>query len=119
MTLLTAQIEFGKSLVRLFTWIDLNGYEWTGGELYRPPEMAQIYASQGKGILCSLHTQRLAIDLNIFKNHVLLVSVEDLRPVGEFWESLSIPELPHNWGGSFTTRPDADHFSVSIDNERK
>jgi hypothetical protein len=112
MKLLEAQFEFVKSLTRLFTWAELNGYDLTLGEAYRPDWVAKEYAKQHKGIVNSLHCSRCAIDLNLFKRGVMMVSVEDYRPMGEFWISMSIPELDHRWGGVFN---DANHFSVSID----
>lgn len=110
MSELHKQFEFTKSLVRLLTWCDVNGYQVTLGEAWRPPETAAAYAMKGMGIANSLHTHRLAIDLNIFFKDVWLTSVDDVKPIGDFWESMSTPELPHCWGGNFSN-PDTDHFS--------
>lgn len=111
------QNEFVKTLVRLFTWLDLNGYKLSLGEAYRPPELAALYASQGRGISNSLHTDRLAVDLNIFKGYEFLTSVDDLRPIGEVWESFGTPDCPTAWGGRFNP-PDADHFSMPFDGRK-
>lgn len=111
------QNEFVKTLVRLFTWLDLNGYKVSLGEAYRPPEMAAIYAQQGKGITKSLHCERLAIDLNIFKGDALLVTVDELRVVGDTWESFSTQEFVFAWGGYFL-RPDSDHFSLAFEGRK-
>lgn len=111
------QNEFVRSLVRLLTWLDVNGYMVSLGEAFRPAETAALYAQQGKGIVHSLHTDRLAIDLNLFRNEALLISVDDYSPAGEFWESLSVPELEHCWGGRFH-RPDADHFSIGYEGRK-
>ena len=82
------------------------GYQFTLGEVFRTPEQAKIYASQGKGILHSLHCERLAIDINIFKDGVFLEKNSDYEPLGIYWESLH----PKNrWGGRFK-RVDSDHF---------
>lgn len=112
MTLLQSQFEFVKSLNRFFTWLELNGYEATLGEAYRTPEQAKIYAQAGKGIENSLHCIKLAIDLNIFKDSVLLTTVEDLRDAGSAWESFSVPGIDLRWGGRFKN-PDCDHFSLA------
>lgn len=94
---------------RLIEWAYDHGYELTAGELYRTPEQARWNAEKGLGIANSLHTQRLAIDLNLFKDGELLGAVAAYRPLGEFWKALS-----HDcaWGGDFS-RPDPAHFSIS------
>lgn len=110
--LIASQKHFAASLVPFFTWLHGKGYDVTLGEAYRPPEMAAIYAKEGRGIANSLHTQRLAIDLNIFDcMGKFLVDLADLEIVGAYWESLSTAEYTHCWGGRFA-KPDADHFSV-------
>lgn len=86
------------------------GYELTFGEAWRTPEQARLNAQRGSGIVNSLHCERLAIDLNLFRDGKLLTSVEDYRPLGEYWKSL---HSLARWGGDFTTRPDADHFSLT------
>lgn len=110
MNLIEKQKAFPGLLCLLFLKAKELGYEITLGEAYRPPEMAQIYFSQGKGILHSLHTSRLAIDLNLFKDGKLLSQKEDYAPLGKYWESLSTAELTCAWGGTFN---DADHFSIA------
>ena len=112
------QNEFVKTVVRFLTWLDINGYVVTFGEAYRPPWACKVYAENGQGIEDSLHTERLALDLNIFKNGNLLTSVEDLKIVGEVWEGFSTQELVFNWGGRFL-RTDADHFSMSIPGDNR
>jgi hypothetical protein len=52
----------------------------------------------------SLHKDRLAIDLNLFKNQDYLKSTEDYLPLGEYWESIG-----GAWGGRFN---DGNHFSL-------
>ena len=113
MTLFDKQVEFVKNLTRFFTWLELNGYEVTLGECWRSPETAKLYALEGKGIEKSLHCDRLAIDLQIFNRGVWLLTVDDLREVGTFWESMSVPpNFNLCWGGHFHT-PDVFHFSLA------
>lgn len=81
------------------------GYELSLGEAYRPPETAALYAKKGKGISGSLHSQRLAIDLNLFQDGTYLRKSEDHRPLGEWWEKQH--ELCR-WGGRFG---DGNHYS--------
>ncbi len=87
-----------------------RGYGVTEGESYRPPEMAKIYAAQGKGVLNSNHCNRLAKDLNLFKGGVFLTQKSDYQEAGDLWKSMSTDEVKCCWGGDFT-RVDADHFS--------
>lgn len=87
-----------------------QGYELTLGEAYRTPEQAKAHAKAGKGIANSLHTMRLAIDLNLFKDGVFLTQSEDHAPLGVFWKSLH-PECC--WGGDFKPMQDGNHYSLS------
>ena len=109
MTLLQKQQRFTVLVARLLLWLEDNDYRCTFGETYRPPEMAAINAANGKGISHSLHTQRLAIDLNIFKSGVLLVSTPDYKPAGDYWKTLSTDDYKCSWGGDFR---DGNHFSI-------
>ncbi len=109
MTLIQKQQAFMRYLADLIMWATSHGYELTGGELYRTPEQAAWNAEHGTGIEHSLHISRLAIDLNLFQDGQLLTTVDDYRPLGEFWCTL---DEDCCWGGEFR-RPDADHFSLS------
>ncbi|MGN6347053.1 MAG: M15 family metallopeptidase [Candidatus Nitrosocosmicus sp.] len=80
------------------------GYQMTFAEAYRPPEMAEIYAKDGRGIKNSLHCKRLAVDFNVFKNGNLLTDGKDFEDLGKYWESLG-----GSWGGRFK---DGNHFSL-------
>lgn len=88
------------------------GYAVTFGEAYRPPVLAELYAKQGKGIKNSLHTQRLAIDLNLFVDgkYISDGSHAAYRRLGEWWESQSFPGVECCWGGRFH---DGNHFSIA------
>ena len=93
-------------VAQLIQWADQQGYELTGGELYRPPQTARYYKSIGIGILNSKHCQRLAIDLNLFIDGEYQRSTEVYKPLGEYWESLG-----GRWGGRFK-RKDGNHFEL-------
>lgn len=84
-----------------------KGYAVTLGEAYRSPEEAARLAKLGKGIKASLHTQRLAIDLNLFLNGTYLTNTNAYHPLGEWWEQQH--ELCR-WGGRFG---DGNHFSMT------
>lgn len=103
------QRVFTRLVGVLIGWIYANGYEATFGEAWRTPEQAALNAKKGSGIVNSLHTRRLAVDLLLFKDGVYLTKTEDYEPVGKAWE-----DLGGSWGGRFT-KPDGDHFSLSND----
>ncbi len=113
MNLIDKQKLFPILLCDLFSFARNNGYDLTLGEAWRPPETAALYAKEGKGIADSLHCLRLAIDLNIFKDGVLLSRLSDYKALGEYWESLTTADYVCCWGGRFN---DADHFSISHNN---
>jgi hypothetical protein len=58
----------------------------------------------------SLHYDRLAIDLNLFKDGSYMLQTEDHRILGEFWESLG-----GSWGGHFD---DGNHYSLEHNGRR-
>jgi hypothetical protein len=107
MTLLQAQQQFAIDLARLILWCEGRPYAVTFGEAYRTPEQAALYAKQGKGIINSNHTRRLAVDLNLFVNGVYATDSDAYAELGEFWESMNVANV---WGGNFKRR-DGNHFS--------
>ncbi|MEI7159445.1 M15 family metallopeptidase [Pectobacterium parmentieri] len=107
MTLSEKQQRFTQMTARLISWAEENGYQLTFGEAYRTPEQAKLNAKSGAGIANSLHTQRLAVDFNLFINGQYQTQTEAYLPLGEYWESLG-----GSWGGRFTSRPDGNHFSL-------
>lgn len=104
-TLGQKQRRFTLLVAKLIEYAYSQGYELSFGEAYRTPEQAAANAKSGKGIANSLHCDRLAIDLNLFKDGTYLTSSESHRPLGEFWESLD-PNCA--WGGRFG---DGNHYS--------
>lgn len=106
MTLSEKQQLFTKLIAQLILWADEKGLRLTFGEAYRTPEQAALNAKSGKGIANSLHTQRLAIDLNLFKNGIYQTDSAAYKELGLYWESLG-----GAWGGRFS-RPDGNHFSL-------
>ncbi len=107
MSLAKSQQLFAADIVKLLQFIESKGYSFTFGDAYRAPELAEIYASQGKGIVNSLHCKRLALDVNLFdKSGTFLSETKDHEPFGVYWESLN----PANrWGGKFK-RIDGNHY---------
>lgn len=112
--LLDMQVRFARLVPRLIDWAFENGYEVTGDQWERSTTAAAENASSGAGIIDSLHTLKLAIDLNLFRDRILLESVEGYKPIGEYWKTL---DLLARWGGDFS-KPDADHFSLEYQGVR-
>ena len=106
MTLSDKQAAFTVAIAKLITWANQQGYKLTFGEAYRTPQQADLNAKTGKGIANSLHTQRLAVDFNLFINGQYQTDTAAYTPLGEYWESLG-----GAWGGRFKSRPDGNHFS--------
>lgn len=104
MTLSEKQALFTVMIAKLIFWADEHGYRLTFGEAYRTPEQAKLNAQSGKGIASSLHTQRLAVDFNLFINGVYQTTTDAHRPLGEYWESIG-----GTWGGRFN---DGNHYSL-------
>lgn len=106
MTLSEKQQLFTKLIAQLILWADEKGYRLTFGEAYRTPEQARLNAQSGKGIANSLHSQRLAVDFNLFINGQYQTDSAAYLELGKFWESIG-----GSWGGRFS-RPDGNHFSL-------
>jgi len=103
-TLRQKQSRFVTMVVKLLDHGHSLGYSFSFGETYRSPEEAARRAKQGKGIANSLHTQRLAIDLNLFVDGKYMSSTDAHKVLGEYWESIG-----GTWGGRFK---DGNHYSL-------
>lgn len=110
MTLGEAQRAFTLCAAKLIIWVYDQGWELSFGDAYRSPEEAQRQAQAGRGIVNSLHTSRLAVDLNLFINGEYKTLTSDYAPLGDYWKSL---HPLARWGGDFKTRPDGNHFSFA------
>lgn len=108
MSLVAEQAAFLLDACRLIEYATDLGFVVTGGELYRTAEQQQIYVKTGRSqTMASNHLKRLAIDLNFLRNGKLVYDIEQLRPIGEFWQGLS----PKNsWGGFWKSFKDMPHF---------
>lgn len=106
MTLSEKQSLFLLKIAELIFWANDKGYRLTAGEFYRTPGQAALNAQNGSGIKNSLHTVRLAADLNLFINGEYQTNSAAYLPLGEFWESIG-----GTWGGRFKSA-DGNHFSL-------
>lgn len=90
-----------------------HGFEVTLGEAWRSPETCALYATEGKGIKNSNHQNRLAMDLNLFKDGELLTAYTDYWKAGDVWKRIPGP-YKHVWGGDFKMI-DVYHFAIEHD----
>jgi len=120
------QSIFLYNVSKLIVWAFDNGYELTGGELYRTAEQQQLYIKSGKSKKSrSLHQDRLAIDLNLFKDtnndgvKDYCSNTSDYAALGAYWVTLH----PNNrWGGDWDKDgqhtdekwSDGNHFEMVI-----
>jgi len=94
MSLRRKQSRFVRMITKLLFWTDLMGYELTFGDAWARRDHKEN----------SLHYDRLAIDLNLFKDNEYLITTEDHLPLGEYWESIG-----GSWGGRYG---DGNHYSL-------
>ena len=108
MTLSEHQQEFALHIGYLLQHINAAGYACTFGDAYRSP---LAFGGMGEkapyGRYTSAHKQRLAVDLNLFKDGRYLEDTEDHRPIGEYWKAL---HQLNRWGGDFKNK-DGNHYS--------
>jgi hypothetical protein len=107
-TLAEKQQLFTRLLVELIQYAWSAGYEVVLGETYRPPETAKLYAAQGRGSARSVHCDKLAADVLLFKAGEYLRESEQYTQLGRYWQQLH-PWC--RWGGN-ARRPDGNHFSL-------
>lgn len=98
MSLGRLQEDFAFMVTLLLIEVHEKGYSIRFGHTYRCQDCKT-------GSKNSLHKQKLAIDLNLFRNGVYLTRTEDHKPLGEYWESLG-----GSWGGRFN---DGNHYSLA------
>lgn len=108
------QEEFAQSVAKLIQKASELGYGVTLGEAWRTPEQAQWNADHGKGIVHSLHMERLAIDLNLFKDGQFLTTPDAYIQLGSWWRTLG---SSYRYGGDFQNK-DYDHYSITPDGVR-
>jgi hypothetical protein len=114
MRLREKQALFVRLVGMLIEYAYEQGYELTFGEAYRTPEQAALNAASGAGISSSLHSDRLAIDFNLFRDGRFLADSVAHKPLGDYWKSL---HSECRWGGDFKNakgepKPDGNHYSI-------
>jgi len=105
LTLRQKQSIFARLIANLIIYAYDEGYEITLGHALRSREEAGRL-----GMRNSLHTLKLAIDLNLFLNGKYLSSTKSHLPLGLWWEAQSTKAYACTWGGRFK---DGNHYSIS------
>lgn len=111
LTLRQKQSLFAVRFAGLILHAQSLGYELTIGEVWRSEEEAERLSKLGVGIRRSLHCDKLAADLNLFKDGTMLTATEDHIPLGAWWEMQSGDGATCVWGGSWGH--DGNHYSIS------
>jgi len=115
MSELALQQLVAHDAARLILEAETEGYGVTLGEAWRSEVEDKYNAEHGIGILRSLHSERLAIDLNLFKpDGTYITDGTGHEQLSVFWKSLS---PAHRWGGDFPKK-DYNHYSLSPDSIR-
>ena len=105
MTLGEMQEDFFMDKVPLLVAeIKRLGLRARGGDLFRDPRLhGQLGEQKGYGHKNSCHKLKLAIDVNLVKDGVLLGDGPEHAALHDFWDSLGgAPRIPH----------DMNHYSV-------
>ena len=84
------------------------GYEVTFGETWRAPEWAAEMKKRGLSRIgaASLHCDRLAIDINLFRGERYITTDEGHKELGAWWKA---QHSFARWGGDFE---DPNHYSL-------
>ena len=104
--LLKTQWAFARLTPRLIDKAHELGFEVTHGDAYRDPRVHGALGEKlGYGHRNSAHKNKLAVDLNLYRDGDYLETTEAHRELGEWWE------MQHplaRWGGRFN---DGNHYS--------
>jgi len=120
------QQEFALHVAQYILYAQSIGIFVTFGEAYRTKAQQFLYfygfdviydkilkfikSNKRSYTMDSNHLKRLAVDFNYFIDGKLTYDYDKIKPLGDFWESLS----PHNrWGGNFKHR-DVPHIERNI-----
>ena len=99
------QKRFAKMLPRLIDKAHELGFEVSIGDVFRDPRVHGIFGvKKGYSAAKSVHKLKLAVDINLFWNGVLVRDTKGHQQLGEWWESQG-----GSWGGRFN---DGNHYSL-------
>ena len=97
MTLGQKQRKFTHMVALLILHAEQLGYHVTFGDAYRDPRANYGHPK-------SLHRQRLAVDLNLFKDGVYLINGEGHDKLHDYWDVI---------GGADRIADDLNHYSYA------
>lgn len=108
MKLSEKQRIFTQNIGCLIQYAYQKGYGLTFGHAWRSPEEQRRLVNEGKSqTMNSNHLNRLSVDFNVFKDGELTWAWNDIKPLGDYWESLH----PKNrWGGDWNNNEIKDGF---------
>jgi len=111
MKLSDTQKAFALDIAHLIHHINIFDnlrYSCTFGDAYRDPRVhGELGYKESYSSANSAHKQRLAVDLNLFKDGVYQGSTEAHSLFGAYWKALH----PDNvWGGDFK-KQDGNHYA--------
>ena len=105
LSLFQKQCLFSRMLPALLSYIHSQGYECTVGDVFRDPRVhGPIGTKLGYGHARSAHKNKLAVDINLFRDGKFLTATSDHEPIGIWWE-----QQGGSWGGRFN---DGNHYSL-------
>lgn len=112
MGLVAEQDAFLMDVAKLIVKAHEFGFQVTAGEMWRTIEQQKLYVEQKRSrTMESKHLDRLAIDLNFFKEGKLAGTKSNLQALGDWWESL---DPKNRWGGNFKSILDCPHFERNV-----
>jgi len=98
---------FSKLIAQHVTWLYAQGYKVRWGDNFRDPRVhGKVGEKVGYGSAYSMHKDKCAADLNLFKGGKFLTTTASHKASGEKWESRH--ELCV-WGGRWE---DGNHYSL-------
>ena len=106
MSMVDEQFAFLLDVAKTIQYAASLGLKVTAGEMYRTPEQQAIYVKTGRSkTLKSKHLERLAVDLNYFKDGKLTYTGQEVEAVGRYWESLCSKNSAGMFWKSFKDSP--------------
>ncbi|HET8885245.1 MAG TPA: M15 family metallopeptidase [Salinimicrobium sp.] len=118
MTLSEKQRIFTRNIAKLIEYAYCNNIELTFGHAWRSEEEQRRLVNEGKSqTMNSNHLNRLAVDFNVFVDGELTWKWEDIKPLGDYWETLNDK---NRWGGDWNNNEikdgfiDSPHFEMQL-----
>lgn len=99
---------FSYLIAQHVLWLYKQGYRVRSGDYFRDPRVhGAVGEKESYSNAYSMHKDKCAADLNLFKNGKYLTKTSDHKKSGEKWESRH-PLCC--WGGRFN---DGNHYSIT------